>query len=168
MTACRRTEYPRDKGACYRLLGGQLAALMEGERDVLANLANAAALIYQALPDLNWAGFYLYKQGMLVLGPFQGMPACVRIPFSRGVCGAAARERRTQVVGDVHAFPGHIACDGASASELVIPLMQDGQVLGVLDLDSPVPARFTLQDQQALTGLCALLMEACTWKEGLL
>ena len=90
MAAWQRMEYPRDKGACYRLLGGQLAALMEGERDALANLANAAALIYQALPDLNWAGFYLYKQGMLVLGPFQGMPACVRIPFSRGVCGAAA------------------------------------------------------------------------------
>ena len=105
MAAWRRTEYPRDKGECYRLLGGQLSALMEGERDALANLANAAALIYQALPDLNWAGFYLYKQGMLVLGPFQGMPACVRIPLARGVCGAAARERRTQVVPDVRAFP---------------------------------------------------------------
>ena len=96
MAAWRRTEYPRDKGECYRLLGGQLSALMEGERDVLANLANAAALIYQALPDLNWAGFYLYKQGMLVLGPFQGMPACVRIPLARGVCGAAVSRRTVE------------------------------------------------------------------------
>ena len=105
MAAWRRTEYPRDKAECYRLVHSQLSALTEGERDATANLANAAALIYHALPDLNWAGFYLYKQGMLVLGPFQGMPACVRIPLARGVCGAAARERRTQVVPDVHAFP---------------------------------------------------------------
>ena len=160
MAAWQRMEYPRDKGACYRLLGGQLSGLMEGERDALANLANAAALIYQALPDLNWAGFYLYKQGMLVLGPFQGMPACVRIPLSRGVCGAAASEMRTQVVGDVHAFPGHIACDSASRSELVVPLLRDGDLLGVFDLDSPQPARFDADDQRGLEAIAAAFVES--------
>lgn len=163
MAAWRRTEYPRDKGECYRLLGGQLSALMEGERDGLANLANAAALIYQALPDLNWAGFYLYKQGMLVLGPFQGMPACVRIPLSRGVCGAAAREMRTQVVGDVHAFPGHIACDAASRSEIVVPLLDGDRLLGVLDVDSPLPGRFDEGDREGLEALARLLIAGCDW-----
>ena len=163
MAAWRRTEYPRDKGECYRLLGGQLSALMEGERDALANLANAAALIYQALPDLNWAGFYLYKQGMLVLGPFQGMPACVRIPLSRGVCGAAAREMRTQVVGDVHAFPGHIACDAASRSEIVVPLLDGDRLLGVLDVDSPLPGRFDEGDREGLEALARLLIAGCDW-----
>ena len=164
MAAWRRTEYPRDKGECYRLLGGQLSALMEGERDVLANLANASALVYQALPDLNWAGFYLYKQGMLVLGPFQGMPACVRIPFSRGVCGAAARERRTQVVGDVHAFPGHIACDSASRSEIVIPLRHQWRVIGVLDIDSPDPARFNELDERYLVQLATHIQTVCRFE----
>ena len=157
MAAWRRTEYPRDKGACYRLVHSQLSALMEGERDALANLANAAALIYHALPDLNWAGFYLYKQGMLVLGPFQGMPACVRIPLGRGVCGAAARERRTQVVPDVHAFPGHIACDSASNSEIVIPLHKGNEIVGVLDIDSPVLARFDEEDQEGLEHFVRIL-----------
>lgn len=163
MAAWRRTEYPRDKGECYRLLGGQLSALMEGERDALANLANAAALIYHALPDLNWAGFYLYKQGMLVLGPFQGMPACVRIPLGRGVCGAAARERRTQVVPDVHAFPGHIACDAASRSEIVAPLLDGDRLLGVLDVDSPLPGRFDEGDREGLEALARLLIAGCDW-----
>lgn len=163
MAAWRRTEYPRDKGKCYRLLGGQLSALMEGERDALANLANAAALIYQALPDLNWAGFYLYKQGMLVLGPFQGMPACVRIPLSRGVCGAAAREMRTQVVPDVRAFPGHIACDAASRSEIVVPLLDGDRLLGVLDVDSPLPGRFDEGDREGLEALARLLIAGCDW-----
>ncbi len=158
---------PQEPSTRYTLLRAQLTALMEGVTAPLSNMANMAALLYQSLPELNWAGFYLCKGETLLLGPFQGKPACVAIPFGKGVCGTAAASRQAQLVPDVHAFPGHIACDGASASELVIPLMQDGQVLGVLDLDSPVPARFTLQDQQALTGLCALLMEACTWKEGL-
>ena len=163
MATWRRIEYPQDKGECYRLLHGQLAALMEGERDVLANLANAGALIYQALPDLNWAGFYLYKEGMLVLGPFQGMPACVRIPLMRGVCGAAARERRTQVVPDVHAFPGHIACDAASRSEIVVPLLDGDRLLGVLDMDSPLPGRFDERDREGLEALTRLLIAGCDW-----
>ena len=163
MAAWRRTEYPRDKEACYRLLGSQLSALTEGERDALANLANAAALIYQALPDLNWAGFYLYKQGMLVLGPFQGMPACVRIPLGRGVCGTAALERRTQVVPDVHAFPGHIACDAASRSEIVVPLLDGDRLLGVLDVDSPLPGRFDEGDREGLEALARLLIAGCDW-----
>lgn len=164
MAAWRRVTYPEDRQAAYRLLDGQLAALMEGERDPLANMANASALVFQALPDLNWAGFYLYKQGMLVLGPFQGMPACVRIPLSRGVCGAAAREKRTLVVEDVHAFPGHIACDGASASEIVIPLLERGELLGVMDLDSPVRGRFDETDRQGLEGLAARLVQGCDWR----
>ena len=163
MAAWRRTEYPRDKGACYRLVHSQLSALTEGERDATANLANAAALIYQALPDLNWAGFYLYKQGMLVLGPFQGMPACVRIPPGRGVCGTAALERRTQVVPDVHAFPGHIACDAASRSEIVVPLVDGERLLGVLDVDSPLPGRFDEADREGLEALARLLIAGCDW-----
>ena len=165
MAAWRRVAYPEDRRAAYRLLEEQLAALMEGERDALANMANASALVFQALPDLNWAGFYLYKQGMLVLGPFQGMPACVRIPLSRGVCGAAARERRTLVVEDVHAFPGHIACDSASASEIVIPLLARGELLGVMDLDSPVRGRFDETDRQGLEGLASRLAQGCDWGE---
>ena len=154
MAAWQRMEYPRDKGACYRLLGGQLSALMEGERDALANLANAAALIYQALPDLNWAGFYLYKQGMLVLGPFQGMPACVRIPLARGVCGAAARTGEVQLVPDVDAFPGHIACASSTRSELVIPVFgTGGRLIGVLDIDSDQPDAFSAADADALVGI---------------
>jgi len=132
-----------DKAEFYADLGRQLAALIGDERDAIANAANTSALIFQMMPDLNWAGFYFLRAGnVLVLGPFQGKPACIRIPVGRGVCGAAAERRHSVLVEDVHAFPGHIACDAASRSELVVPLMRDGRVLGVLDLDSPLPARF--------------------------
>ena len=147
----------------YDLLAKQLGALMEGERDPVANLANASALIWGALDDINWAGFYLMKQGMLVLGPFQGKPACLRIPLGRGVCGTAAAEKRTVVVPDVHQFPGHIACDEASRSEVVAPLLLGGAVLGVLDIDSPLPGRFTEADARGLTLLCEALARGCDW-----
>src|SRR6187402_1138368 len=126
----------------YAQLARDLTALLAGEHDLIANAANTAALVYDALPDLNWAGFYLYKSGELVLGPFQGKPACVRIGMGKGVCGTAAARRTTVVVEDVHAFPGHIACDSASNSEIVVPMIVGGRLLGVLDLDSPVLGRF--------------------------
>src|SRR5215218_6573284 len=126
-----------DKMEMYRDLGQALQALVAGEPDGIANMANAAALIWETLPDLNWAGFYRNVGGELVLGPFQGRPACIRIPFGTGVCGAAAAARQVQRVQDVHAFPGHIACDSASNSEIVVPLIHDGELLGVLDIDSP-------------------------------
>lgn len=131
----------------YELLARQLEALIGDETDALANTANMVALLWQALPRINWAGVYVLRDGELVLGPFQGNPACVRIPLGKGVCGTAARDRRTLVVADVHEFPGHIACDAASRSELVVPLIKDGEVLGVLDIDSPEPARFGAHDQ---------------------
>ena len=130
-------------------------ALTRDEPDAVANMANVAALIWQFLPDLNWAGFYRMVAGELVLGPFQGKPACIRIPVGKGVCGTAAASGETQLVADVHAFPGHIACDAASASEIVVPLMRDGRVIAVLDLDSPVPARFDAADQAGLEALAA-------------
>jgi GAF domain-containing protein len=142
-----------DKARGYRELERALAALLSDERDPIANAANTAALIFDALPDLNWAGFYLLKDGELVLGPFQGKPACVRIAIGRGVCGTAAARRETVLVTDVHAFPGHIACDSASNSELVVPLVRGGDLLGVLDLDSPTLARF---DQHDAAGVEAL------------
>lgn len=147
-----------DKPALYDTLAGQLRALIEGEPDAIANLANAAALFYHALPSLNWAGFYLMKDGELVLGPFQGLPACIRIALGRGVCGTAAASGQTQCVADVDAFPGHIACDSASRSELVVPLRQDGRVVGVLDLDSPHLARFDDDDARGCERLVAVLM----------
>jgi GAF domain-containing protein len=145
------------KPESYRELHGQLAALLSGERDALANTANAAALLYHALPDLNWAGFYLLRGNELVLGPFQGKVACVRIGLGSGVCGTAAARRETVVVADVHAFPGHIACDAASRSEIVVPLVHDRQLLGVMDLDSPLTARFDGEDAAGLESLAALL-----------
>ena len=140
----------------------QLAGLVAGERNWLANFANCAALLFDQMPDLNWAGFYLVEPGSgdLVVGPFQGKPACARIAPGRGVCGTALVERRTLLVPDVHAFPGHIACDAASRSELVIPLEAGGRVLGVLDLDSPLPARFTAEDQDGLERLMQHLLAA--------
>src|ERR1700675_4294315 len=134
------------KSAAYRALQGQLTALFVGERNGLANSANMSALIYETLPDLNWAGFYFLQGRELVLGPFQGKVACVRIALGQGVCGTAAERRETVVVADVHEFPGHIACDAASRSEIVVPLIQYGRLLGVLDLDSPLLARFDHDD----------------------
>ena len=141
-------------------LAAQARALLEGERDATANAANVSSLIFHALPDLNWAGFYWMKDGELVLGPFQGKPACVRIALGKGVCGTAAKRRETIVVPDVNAFPGHIACDAASRSEVVVPVARGSQVLGVLDLDSPRLARFDSDDAAGLEALVALFMEA--------
>ena len=147
------------KPDAYRELNAQLAGLFADERDGLANCANLAALLYELLPDLNWAGFYFLRGNELVLGPFQGRVACVRIALSRGVCGTAARERRTVVVPDVHAFPGHIACDDRSRSEIVLPLLTGERLLGVLDLDSPVPARFDTDDATGLATAVNLLLK---------
>ena len=144
----------------YAQLLGQARALLHGERDRIANAANLAALVYHALPALNWAGFYFYDGSELVVGPFQGLPACVRIPLDKGVCGAAARTRVTQRVADVEAFPGHIACDSASRSELVVPLVLDGELLGVFDLDSPEPDRFDADDQHGLEAIAAAYLES--------
>jgi L-methionine (R)-S-oxide reductase len=146
-----------DKPVMYRDLASALEGLTAGEPDPIANMANAAALIWETLPDLNWAGFYRNLGGELVLGPFQGRPACIRIPFGRGVCGAAAETLQVQRVANVHAFPGHIACDAASASELVVPIARDGKLIAVLDLDSPRPARFTEEDEAGCVALCDLL-----------
>ena len=144
----------------YEALDRTLAALLAGERDWIANLANTAALLYTELADLNWAGFYLLKEGELVLGPFQGKPACVRIALGKGVCGTAAAQRRSVVVPDVHEFPGHIACDSASNSELVVPLIRGGELLGVLDLDSPRFERFDDEDRRGLEVIAATLVRA--------
>lgn len=145
----------------YAMLAAQVEALLAGERNLVANAAQLSAFIYQEVPDLNWVGFYFVEgQDQLLLGPFQGKVACMRIPFSKGVCGAAARERRTQRVEDVHAFPGHIACDAASRSELVVPLIQEGRLIGVLDLDSPNPGRFSAADQAGIESLVAAFMAA--------
>ena len=149
------------KPAQYAQLLAQARALLHGERDRIANAANLSALVYQALPSLNWVGFYFYDGTELVVGPFQGLPACVRIPLDKGVCGAAARTRQTQRIEDVHAFPGHIACDSASNSELVVPLVgADGALLGVFDLDSPLPARFDVEDQQGLEAIARAYVES--------
>jgi GAF domain-containing protein len=146
------------KAAGYLELDRVLAALLAGETDTIANLANAAALIFAQVPDLNWAGFYLARGDELVLGPFQGKPACVRIPVGRGVCGSAAERRRSVVVPDVHAFPGHIACDGASNAEIVVPLLRRQELIGVLDLDSPLPGRFDDVDREGLERLAATIL----------
>ncbi len=148
----------------YETLLVQLDALIGSETDWLANLANTAALIYHTLPDLNWAGFYLHKQGELVLGPFQGKPACVRIPWGQGVCGTAAKQQKTIVVADVHLFPGHIACDPASNSEIVVPMEYEGSVWGVLDLDSPFEGRFSSLDQLYLERLVGILHKHVRWR----
>ena len=148
------------KAAAYRELQQQLAALFAGERNGLANAANMSALLYEALPNLNWVGFYFLQAGELVLGPFQGKVACVRIALGRGVCGTAAERRETIIVADVNAFPGHIACDAASRSEIVIPLIKDGRLLGVLDIDSPQIARFDQEDGVGLNAAVTLLVQS--------
>ena len=147
------------KAVLYRELTDQLAGLLADEPDWLANTANTAALIYQGLPGLNWAGFYFLRGGELVLGSFQGKVACVRIALGRGVCGTAAAQRQTVLVPDVEKFPGHIACDHASRSEVVVPLVKDGELLGVLDLDSPQLARFDDEDRAGLERMVALLLQ---------
>ncbi len=149
-----------DTESAYRDLARDLTALLAGERDLIANASNTAALIYDALPDLNWAGFYLYKEGELVLGPFQGKPACVRIAIGKGVCGTAAERRETVIVEDVHAFPGHIACDSASNSEIVVPLLRGAELLGVLDVDSPKLRRFGQADQRGLEALARIFIDS--------
>ncbi len=144
----------------YAQLAAQARALLHGERDRIANAANLSALVYHALPDLNWAGFYFHDGKELVVGPFQGLPACVRIAMDKGVCGAAASSRQTQRVEDVDAFPGHIACDSASRSELVVPLVKGDTLIGVLDLDSPKLARFDEEDQRGLEAIAAIFVES--------
>jgi L-methionine (R)-S-oxide reductase len=150
----------RGKHEFYSELRIQLAALLAGETDLIANTANMASLLYHALPDVNWAGFYFLKGGELVLGPFNGKPACVRIAMGKGVCGSAAATRKPLLVDDVHAFPGHIACDIASRSELVVPLVRNGDLLGVLDLDSALPERFDEEDQAGCERLAATLLQS--------
>ncbi|MGE8232240.1 MAG: GAF domain-containing protein [Stenotrophomonas sp.] len=144
----------------YAQLLAQARALVHGEADRIANAANLSALVYHALPQLNWVGFYFYDGKELVVGPFQGLPACVRIPLSKGVCGAAASSRQTQRIEDVDAFPGHIACDSASRSELVVPLVHNGALVGVFDIDSPVLARFDADDQLGLEAIAQVFVEA--------
>ena len=141
----------------YRDLASAIDGLVRGETDAVANMANAAAVIWETLPDVNWVGFYRNVGGELVLGPFQGRPACIRIKFGDGVCGVAAQTRQVQRVADVHAFPGHIACDSASNSEIVVPLIRDGELLGVLDIDSPKTARFTEEDEAGCVRLGEIL-----------
>lgn len=158
-----KSAYPAEKKELYPILLNQFLGLSEGEKDPLPNMANLSALIYSALEDVNWTGFYLLKEGMLVLGPFQGLPACIRIPLGKGVCGTAAAEERTVLVRNVHEFPGHIACDSASNSEIVIPLMKDGRLLGVMDIDSPILSRFDEEDQNGLEQLASILLNGCDW-----
>ena len=148
------------KSELYASLLSQLRSLLEGEHDFIANAANCAALLYRSLPDVNWAGFYLYKEGELVLGPFQGNPACVRIALGKGVCGTAAQLRQTVIVGNVNEFPGHIACDSASNSEIVVPLIKDEQLIGVLDLDSPSLERFDEEDAWGLNEMVAVFTKS--------
>jgi len=150
-----------DKNGFYHELSEQLRGLLAGEPDPIANAANTAALIFEMVPELNWAGFYFLREGSeLVLGPFQGKPACVRIAVGRGVCGTAIAERRAMLVEDVHAFADHIACDAASRSELVVPLIRDGRILGVLDLDSPRTGRFDAEDQRGMEEIAAIYVAA--------
>lgn len=154
-----------DKTEFYRELNGYLEGLLEGEPDWLAGMSNASSLLYLTMDNINWAGFYLYKDGELVLGPFQGKPACVRIEMGKGVCGTAAETGKIQIVKDVHEFPGHIACDAASQSEIVLPIIEEGRLIGVLDIDSPVKARFDEEDAKGLQDFIEILNEHLIWPE---
>ena len=160
--------YPEEKEARYQMLLSQSAALLDETLNPIANLANIAALLADALPQINWCGFYLMDHGALTLGPFCGLPACTRIQPGRGVCGTAAATRQVQVVQDVQRFPGHIACDSASRSEIVLPIWVDGRLLGVLDIDSPSLNRFTEQDADGLTAFVAALTRSVDFAHGLL
>ncbi|WP_391202606.1 GAF domain-containing protein [Psychrobacillus sp. L4] len=153
-----KTNYSQDLSANYTMLSKQLDALLTGEKNIIANLSNASALLNQFLDQINWVGFYLMEDNELVLGPFQGLPACVRIPLAKGVCGSAASTKETVIVPDVHAFPGHIACDAASQSEIVVPIVKDGVLLGVLDIDSPIKERFSEQDKEGLEQFIQVLI----------
>ncbi|HKA37429.1 MAG TPA: GAF domain-containing protein [Thermoanaerobaculia bacterium] len=159
-----QTARPEASGDLYKDLAASLASLLEGEADALANLSNASALLAEALEHVNWCGFYLLRGEELVLGPFQGKPACVRIPMGKGVCGTAAARRETLVVPDVEKFPGHIACDAASRSEIVVPLMDGGTLRGVLDVDAPVAGRFDERDREGLERFVRTLMPLVNWQ----
>jgi GAF domain-containing protein len=154
--------FMESKAHLYDQLATQLSSLLAGERDLMANAANSSALLFHSLPDLNWAGFYFLKDGELILGPFQGQPACVRIKMGQGVCGTAAARRETLVVPNVHEFPGHIACDSASNSEIVVPMIKEGRLIGVLDLDSPKHSRFDQTDAKGLEQLVRILLSSVT------
>jgi len=154
------------KAEVYSSLAAQLRSLLEGERDFIANAANFSSLLYHSLPNLNWAGFYLLREGELVLGPFQGQPACVRIAMGNGVCGTAAQHRQTILVENVHEFPGHIACDSESNSEIVVPLIKDQQLIGVLDLDSPLFGRFDEEDAAGLNALARIFVDSISLEAG--
>ena len=150
-------DYPQNKSELYAVIKEQLLAITDGIHYPIANLSNITALLYQALPDINWVGFYLMQDGKLILGPFQGKVACVEIAIGKGVCGTAVAENEIQLVTDVHAFPGHIACDGASRSEIVLPLRKNGTIIGVLDIDSPLPGRFTEKDRLGLINILPVI-----------
>lgn len=155
-----------DKAEFYRELAEQAASMLHGEPDEIANAANCSALLFEQMPDLNWAGFYFLRSpDELVVGPFQGRPACVRIKVGKGVCGTAVQRKESILVEDVDAFPGHIACDSASRSELVVPLIKGGTVIGVLDLDSPIPARFDADDQAGIEAIAKIYVEACASRD---
>ncbi|MDA3846202.1 MAG: GAF domain-containing protein [Vallitaleaceae bacterium] len=150
-----------NKAEFYDNLTSYVESIVHGETDLIANLANASSLLFIMMSDVNWAGFYLYKEEQLVLGPFQGNPACIRIPMGKGVCGTAASKRETQLVEDVALFQGHIPCDGDTKSEIVVPLIKHGRLIGVLDLDSPIIERFTHEDQKYLEAIVIIIMKAC-------
>lgn len=153
----------QDKQRLYKQINTYLTGLISEESDWLAGISNASAILYHLMPDINWAGFYLYRGGELVLGPFQGKPACIRIPLGKGVCGISAEARRIQVVEDVNQFPGHIACDVASQSEIVLPIIKNGKLIGVLDIDSPIKARFDKQDAEGLSSFVNILNQYIIW-----